>query len=173
MNELHSDRWKRQGISLLFDASAMASIAKPREVVPMRDWIRMAGCWPDDPPSNGGQTVVVAGLGACIDLLHPDDCEDWLRTHVVGALSSFQSEYGGDASVVFWVPDGRARIRMNAATDTYTWACAPPHKDETLHLGRVLFGGAERGVARIIDATATNPDPDGPAWIGLHLPRLS
>lgn len=173
MKTLTSDLWKRRGISLLFDARALAEVAKPHEVLSIREWIRSTGAWPETPPSNEGRAMVVAGLGACIDLLGPAEGEEWLRSQWARAVMSFQAEYDLEASLVFWIPDGRSRIKMNSATETYTWACAPPHKDAVLPLGRLLWSGAESGAARIIDPSASNADPDGPAWIGLHLQRLS
>lgn len=173
MRALDSDVWKRRGISLLFDNRALADLAKPSEVLSMRQWVSMARSWPEDLPSNHGRTLVVAGLGACLDLLDPDDCEEWVFRQWTRTVASFQAEYDGEASLVFWLPDGRSRIKMNAASETYTWACAPPHKDQVLPLGRLLWAGAESGAVRILDAGSASSDPEGPAWIGLYQPRIS
>ena len=90
---------------------------------------------------------------------------DWQR--------NFQEEYGLDAALAFWLPSGRQRIRMNRATDTYSWVCAAPHSNDQLPIGRILWGGAEADARRILEPGNPNQDPDGPAWIGLHHPRLS
>ena len=173
MRTLDTDIWKRRGITLLFDDRALAGLAETAEVVSVRRWVRMAGHWPDDLPSNHGRAIVVAGLGACLDLLAPDECEEWISRQWTPTVASFQAEFDGEAACVFWVPDGRTRIRMNVASETYTWACAPPHKDQALPLGRLLWAGAESGVARIVETEGANGDPDGPAWSGLYQPRIS
>ena len=74
---------------------------------------------------------------------------------------------------MFWLPTGKNRVKMNRATEAYSWVCAAPHSNQHLDLGRILWAGAETDVGRIIDPNCTNNDPDGPAWIGLHHPRLS
>jgi hypothetical protein len=44
--------------------------------------------------------------------------------------------------LVFWLPTGRGRIKVNAATDAVSWACAPPHQGQHLAFGRILWGEA-------------------------------
>ena len=42
-----------------------------------------------------------------------------------------------------------------------------------LHLGRLLYSGAENEVERILDTDNENVDYDGKAWAGLYHPRIS
>lgn len=173
MKPLQGDVWKRRGLNLLWSASALAEVANSGEVVSIRQFFEMIGKWPADLPSNDGNTLVVAGLDGCIDLLSPADAETWLENDLRPALVNFQEEYGLDAALAFWLPSGRQRIRMNRATDAYSWVCAAPHSNHQLPIGRILWGGAEPDARRILDPRNSNQDPDGPAWIGLHHPRLS
>jgi hypothetical protein len=62
---------------------------------------------------------------------------------------------------------------MSASTEEYFWSCALPHAGVKLPLGRMLWAGAESEVGRILDPAEKNQDFDGPAWIGLHHPRIS
>ena len=67
----------------------------------------------------------------------------------------------------------RHRIRMAPAADSYHWQCAHPWTDTKIPLGRLLWGGAESDVGRILDPGERNQDADGPAWVGLYHPRIS
>jgi len=173
MKILQGDVWERRGVSLLWSAEALSRLTAPQNVVSIRQFFALAASWPDDLPSNGGNTLVVAGLEGCIDLMSPDEAEEWLKADLLPAILEFQDEYSLEAALVFWLPDGKRRIRMNRATEAYSWVCAAPNSGQALDLGRILWAGAEADVGRILDPSNANQDPDGPAWIGLHHPRLS
>lgn len=176
MKILREDVWKRRGISLLWGAQGLSAICKPEQVVSLRQFFSMTRAWPSELPSNEGASLVVAGLDGCMDLLSPEDAEVWLKTELLPGVLAFQDEWGLDAALVFWLPSAKNRIRMNRANDAYSWVCAAPHSHQILELGRVLWAGAEDAVGRILlpgGNGAAALDPDGPAWIGLHHPRLS
>jgi hypothetical protein len=172
MKTLKGDVWKRRGVSLLWEAEVLSALSRPEDVVSIRQFFAMVGNWPNDLPCNDGNTLVVAGLEGCIDLMEPGEAESWLKSELLPAVLAFQDEYGLGA-LVFWLPTGKSRVRMNRATEAYTWVCSAPHNNQHLELGRILWAGAEADVSRIIDQNNVNPDPDGVAWMGLHLPRLS
>jgi len=173
MKILRDDVWKRRGISLLWNAEALSSLTAPQDVISIRQFFIMADDWPAELPSNDGNALVVAGLEGCIDLMSPEEAEKWLKEYLLPTIIGFQDEYGLEAALIFWLPDGNRRIRMNRATETYSWACAAPNSGQTLDLGRILWSGAEADAGHILDPSNKNQDPDGPAWIGLHHPRLS
>jgi hypothetical protein len=173
MKLLNEDRWKRRGISLLWDSAALAGVANPTETTSIRQLFALSRTWPEDLPSNQGNALIVAGLEGCLDLLSPSDAEQWLESELRTIILAFQGHYNSDAALIFWLPTGRERIRMNRASETYTWACAAPHSGQRLDLGRIMWSGAEADVARIMNSTSANSDADGPAWLGLHHPRLS
>lgn len=173
MKILQGDVWKRRGVSLLWDGVALSILAQPQSVLSIRQFFAMVGNWPDDLPCNGGDTLVVAGLEGCIDLMAPTEAEGWLKSDIFPAVLSFQDNYDLGAALVFWLPTGKNRVKMNPATESYSWVCAVPYNSQHLDLGRILWAGAEGDIGRIIDPVCANSDPDGPAWIGLHHPRLS
>lgn len=173
MKILQGDVWKRRGVSLLWGGEALSVLAQPHQVVSIRQFLAMVGQWPDDLPCNDGNTLVVAGLEGCVDLMDPIEGEAWLKSDLLPAVLAFQDEYSLGAGLVFWLPMGKNRVKMNRATEAYSWVCSAPHSNQHLDLGRILWAGAEADVGRIIDPDCTNSDPDGPGWIGLHHPRLS
>ena len=72
--------------------------------------MQAVGNWPDDLPSNGNNTLVVAGLEGSLDLLTPEDAETWLGDAVKQAILSFQDAYDGQAALIFWLPSGCSSI---------------------------------------------------------------
>ena len=134
--------WQRQGISWLWSAEALACVAKAGEVWSLRQLFRAGRAWPDELPSNDGNTLVVAGLDGCLDLLRPEEAEIWLGGEVKEAIRAFQDAYSGELALIFWLPDGKRRFHINPATDAVTWRCAAPHSAESIDFGRVLWGEA-------------------------------
>lgn len=173
MRTVEGNVWKRGGLSLLWGPEALAEIAKPSEIASIRDLFALARKWPQDLPSNGGQALVVAGVEGCIDSLSPEDAAEWIEGDLRPLLLNFQEEYEGQCALVLWLPTGHRRVSMNRANGTYLWKCNAPFSGCEIELGRILWGGAESDAVRIIDSRASNRDPDGVAWIGLHHARLS
>ena len=116
MKILQGDAWKRRGVSLLWGGEALSGLAQPQNVTSIRQFFAMVGQWPDDLPCNGGDTLVVAGLEGCIDLMDPVEAEAWLKSDLLPAVLAFQDEYSLEAALVFWMPTGKNRVKMNRAT---------------------------------------------------------
>jgi hypothetical protein len=173
MRLVRDKTWSRRGLSLLWGPETLSELAPPNEVIPIRAFFALVKTWPEELPSARGRTLVVAGMEGVVDSLAPDDAERWLEEDLNPCVFRFQEEYEGQAGLVFWLPSGRQRVHMTRARENYLWHCAPPANGKTLALGRILWGGAEADVGRILDRREMNQDFDGPAWIGLHHPRIS
>ena len=127
MRQLSDSVWQVRGTSWVWDEEARNQICVASEVWSLRQFLRAKGQWPDDLPSNGGRTLVVAGLDGSLDLLAPTDAETWLADTIKpAAVLSFQDEWGSDGALVFWLPGGLHRIRANAATDEVSWTATRP-----------------------------------------------
>lgn len=133
--------WQRRGTSWLWDEEARNQICAASDVWSLRQFLHAKGSWPDELPSNGGRTLVVAGLDGSLDLLTPGDAEVWLGDAIKPAVLSFQDDWGSDGALVFWLPGGHNRIRANPATDEVGWLCHAPHGHQ-IDFGRVLWGQA-------------------------------
>ena len=142
MRQLRDPVWQVRGTSWVWDEEARNQICAASEVWSLRQFIRAKGSWPDDLPSNGGRTLVVAGLEGSLDLLAPDQGEIWLGDTIKRAILSFQDEYAGEAALIFWLPQGQGRLRVQASTDAVTWLCEAPHRGQLLDFGRLLWGEA-------------------------------
>jgi hypothetical protein len=173
MATMHDSRWTRQGVSLLWSAACLSEIAKPEDVVSLRQFFALSNTWPELLPCTNGDAIVVAGVEGCLDALTPDDAERWIEEDLKPCIFDFQSEYQGQAGLIFWLPSGRQRVKALPATEEYIWHCAAPFRERTLPLGRLLWAGAEADAKRIINPNETNQDMDGLAWVGLFHPRIS
>lgn len=172
MNLQRDSVWRRRGCSLLWNSAALSTVAKPSEVVSLRQFFAMADDWPEGLPGVGGDTLVVAGVEGCLDVLSVGDAATWLETDLKNAVLAFQDHYSGQAALILWLPTGRKRIRMVTATEEYFWTSAAGQAGR-LPIGRCLWAGAESDVARILISDAPQPNPDGDAWVGLYHPRIS
>ena len=149
--------WRRRGTSWIWDEEARNQVCAASEVWSLRQFLQAAGHWPDDLPSNGNSTLVVAGLEGGLDLLTPEDAETWLGDGVKDAILSFQSYYEGEAALIFWLPSGHGRIKFHPATDAVEWRCAAPHSDRLLAFGRVLWGEANEYPQEILLREGSQP----------------
>lgn len=141
MRQLLDTVWQRRGTSWLWDEEARNQICAASEAWSLRQFLRAAkapGRWPDELPSNDDRTLVVAGLDGSLDLLTPADAEAWLGDMVKPAVLSFQDAYAGDAALVFWLPTGHNRLKVQASTDAVSWLCHMPH-GHPIDFGRIRW----------------------------------
>ena len=171
MSTISDTIWQRRGFTLLWGADALAQVAPPEEVVTMREFLNTRQ-WPERLPSVKGGAMLVVGLEGCLDMLTPADAEEWLKRDLRDHLLKFQGHYNSETALIFWLPDGKQRVRKTP-NEEYQWICAPPHSTERISIGRCLWSGAESDAKRIINDQQVPADPDGFAWIGLYHPRIS
>ena len=167
------DAWMRRGFTLLWSPETLANVAQPSQVVSARQFFAMANAWPEELPGSGGDALVVSGFEGCLDVLSGQDAEQWIENDLKEVILSFQDEYQGQAGLIFWLPSGRNRISMTGASEEYYWKHRTSESDRGLHIGRLLWSGAENEVERLLDSEDSGADYDGKAWVGLHHPRIS
>lgn len=165
--------WQRRGFTLLWGKETLAKILQPSQVVSLRQFFAMKNAWPEELPASSGDALVVSGLEGCLDVLSAKDAERWIENDLKDIVLSFQDEYEGQAGLIFWVPSGRNRISMAGASERYYWRHSASESSRGLHIGRLLWAGAEMEVERILDSDDRDADYDGKAWVGLHHPRIS
>ena len=157
MKQLLDSVWQRRGVSWIWENDAFSSVAKASEVLSLRELMRLFGKWPEELPSNRGDTLVVAGLDACLDLLSPSNADEWLGSELKSVVLAFQDAYSGGAALVFWMPNGQRRLHVDLATDAVRWRCAPPHSEEQIEFGRLLWGEAREYPQEIVLAQGNKP----------------
>ena len=134
--------WQRRGTSWLWDEEARNQVCVASEVWSLRQFLQSQGRWPDDLPSNDNQTLVVAGLDGCLDLLAPEQGEIWLGETIKSAILSVQDYYGGEAALIFWLPQGHSRLKQLVTNDAVLWLCEAPYRENQIDFGRLLWGEA-------------------------------
>lgn len=157
MRQLVDTVWQRRGTSWLWDEEALNQVCNASEVWSLRQFVQAVGKWPEQLPSNNGMTLVVAGLEGCLDLLSPDEAEIWLDEAVKSTILSFQDEYAGEASLIFWMPSAHARLRVQQTTDSVTWMCGAPNQGQLIDFGRILWGEANEYPQEILLAQGAKP----------------
>ena len=143
MRKIVDSVWKRRGTSWIWDDEALSQVCVASEVWSLRQLLQSVGHWPEELPSNGSNTLVVAGLEGSLDVLKPHDAEAWLGDVIKEATLSFQSHYQGEAALIFWLPSGQGRIKVRSSTDAVGWRCAAPYSENLLDFGRILWGEAQ------------------------------
>jgi len=167
------DVWMRRGFTLLWGAETLTHVAQPSQVVSLRQFFAMANAWPEELPASDGNTLVVSGFEGCLDILSKEDAEQWIENDLKEVILSFQDEYEGQAGLIFWVPSGRNRIFMTGAREEYYWKHSTSGTGRELHIGRLLWSGAEKELERLLSSKDSGADYDGKTWVGLHHPRIS
>ncbi len=163
----YNQSWHRRGLALLWDVNTLRRFTEPDDVLSMRQFFAMVDNWPDDLPAGSGDTLVVAGIEGCLDVLSSDDAEQWLDCDLAAAIGSFHGYYQRDAGLIFWSPSGRHRLTMSGATERYSWKHRGAESG-SIPIGNLLFSGAENEVTRLMGTDDSAADFDGKDWIGLH-----
>ncbi len=157
MRELCDIVWQRHGTSWIWDGNARNEVCQASEVWSLRRFLQAVDRWPQELPSNHGDTLVVAGLDGSLDLLEPTEAEMWLGNYIKPAILSFQSGYEGAAALVFWMPQAGSRYEFDLATDAVRWLCAVPHKGQKLDFGRILWGETSDYPQKILLPAGSGP----------------
>lgn len=173
MKTVQTDTWMRRGFSLLWEPRVLEQVIAPGAVIPIRKLFALRGKWPDELPGAGGDALVVAGLDGCLDALSVEDAVAWLENDLKGIVLDFQEHFESQAALILWVASGRTRVGMDLSDEEYFWRVGAGREVARLPLGRCLWGGAESDVARILVSGEKSPEVDGPAYVGLHHPRIS
>ena len=164
MKILSGDRWKRKGITVLWDPAALAQVAKPNEVLTLREFARLSQAWPDELPGDG-KRIVVTGLKGVLEVLSTDDAAQWLESDFRGLLNEFQKQFQGEIALILWFPSPAPPFKVSAADEAYSWE---PHGRQPLAIGHYLWSGNERDLLRVVRDGST--EADGSHWIGLFDP---
>lgn len=164
--------WSRRGFCILWDPDTLSELVDPHKVISIRELFAMAEAWPDELPAANGDAVVAAGVEGVLDILDGPHAEQWLLTDLRRVIMSFQEYYDSSACLVLWMPSGRNRISMRGASEQYFYKHTHSPTKE-LHIGRLLWSGAESEIERIMNSQDKGVDYDGKHWAGLYHPRIS
>lgn len=165
--------WTRKGISLLWASEELSDICEVHQVQSIRQFLDCFQTgWPDELLSADGYAMVVAGLDTILDLMDPENLNEWLEKVFYQALLSFQQMYEGQCGLIFWLPDGQKRIVQNMTDDLFYWKLSGEYHGQSIPLSRCLWNGAATD-ARLITRNSNIHDVTSQDCLGLFHPRIS
>ncbi len=165
------DVWKRQGISLIWDPTALSSFCRSDQVISLQQFFQLSNqSWPEEPLAalmvGDGRALVVAGLETALDAQDSDKVVDWVEQTLYPVMRRFQQDVadgGRGAALIFWMVAFN-RVVASSTDPDYGWIT----KDRTdIELSRALFNGASKDLRPIF----RHESDDRP--IGLYHPRIS
>ena len=89
MQEMTGTAWKRRGSSVIFDGRLIGEFVGKDEMVSLQEALNWVGNWPAEVP-GGGQTVLICGLEAVIEVMEPAEAENFLRCKIKPLILEFQ-----------------------------------------------------------------------------------
>src|SRR5689334_10887121 len=105
MRLVKDSSWCRRGVTLLWGPGSLVEVARPEEVLSIREFFALTRQFPDELPSGGGNSLVVCGVDGCLDALSPEDAETWVETDLRRAILAFEGAFDASAALVFWLQD--------------------------------------------------------------------
>lgn len=170
---IRSDSWTHRGISLLWDSNTLNSICEIDQIYSLREYFSFYfNGWPQELQSADGYAMIVAGLETVIDVMEPNLTVQWLEKVLYQSLLSFQSEFEGQCALIFWMPEGQARIIQNITDELFYWKLGASFQTEMIPLSHCLWNGAARDAKLIAKGPLVN-DVSDKGCIGLFHPRIS
>jgi hypothetical protein len=89
---MSSSAWLRRGSSIVFDKHSLGPLITKGFLISLREALSWMKAWPAQPPEDG-QTVLVGGLETCLEVLSPEDAEEFLRNRITPFVLEFQSRW--------------------------------------------------------------------------------
>jgi hypothetical protein len=167
--------WTKRGVSVVWDAPALAKLGTMAKALSLRQWFRwQADGWPDREhyyTGKDGRTIIVAGLDAALDSMKPEVATEWMQSKLLAAIREFQAEVAGggqEAALIFWMVN-RKRFQYRTADDSVIWKSAVGYGGETIPISHCIWNGAQSDIRRIVPVGSTDVENG----IGLFLQRVS
>ena len=164
MKELSTSSWQRQGSTILFDPEALSLLLRAGCLISLRQFLTWEQQWPPIPPGNG-QTVLVAGLEAYLELLPPEKTEYFLRFKIRRLIEDFQYEWQR-CGLVFGFTRPASVFKVLSTNEEMVYMLTG---GKHIRLAHGLWnGGAAMDIAQLVKYDGSNK-----TVIGYHVRRLS
>lgn len=165
MEDMTSSGWQRRGSSVVFHPKLLGPLIDAGCMVSLREALGWMKSWPATAPGNG-QTVLVAGLETVLEVVAPQEAEEFLRSRIKAYIHEFQSHWD-QRGLVFGFGCPASRFRVDAFEDVkFT---GPGERGVGLSMN-LWNGSAREDMCRIlVDDTGTGRQEVG----GFYVRRLS
>jgi hypothetical protein len=165
MREISSTGWKRRGSSIVFDRVTLGPLITSGCMVSLREALGWINKWPANPPCLE-RTLLVCGIETSIDILSPQEVEEFLRGKIRPFIQEFQSRWD-QCGLVFGFSSSEHSFRETAADEDVTWL---RHDRKKIFLSRWMWNGSSTlNLARIVRFD----EKKNPTIVGYHVPRIS
>jgi len=163
MQEMTGTAWKRRGSSVIFDGRLIGEFVGKDAMVSLQEALNWVGNWPDEVP-GGGQTVLICGLEAAIELIGPAEAENFLRCKIKPLIQEFQIRWDA-VGLVFGFGCSPNRFRLGTFEDVL-FKC--PGGNEIKLSGSLWNGSAKKDMCQILVEDNGKQSPGG-----YYVKRLS
>ena len=136
MEPMTRDLWKRRGSSVVFHPQLLGPLIHDGCLISLRTALGWLKSWPTDPPGNGS-TVLVGGLEAALEVMGPEEAEEFLRARMRRWVCEFQSQWDG-RGLVFGFGCSEKRFKQ----DAYENVLFTVPGDQMIRLSESLWNGS-------------------------------
>jgi hypothetical protein len=158
MQELHSDSWKRQGSSVIFHHATLNSFIASQ--VSLKQALSWAQDTPSDPPLDS-RTILITGLESILEILEPQESEDFLLKKVQPLLRQLQRTWTS-FGIILGFNSSPQTFKVGVQDETVYFV---RNSKETVNLSNGLWdGSAPSNMYKIYNEGA---------HIGYHVARIS
>jgi hypothetical protein len=166
MDNIASDRWLRNGSSLIWEGLP-GNASLPQRVLSLREALAWLPTLPPEPP-DGVRTIIITGLQTVVDVLPLADAATVLAR--VRALIRVQSRDWPETAFVFILPSS-SRLESDAAGTSLLLVSLSGRA--TLDIGGMLWPGNVRQANRIVQQGMDARKNPTVTPIGYWLRRVS
>lgn len=157
--------WQHRGSSIVFDRSTLGPLITSGAMVSLRDALSWMTKWPASPPASA-RTLLICGLETCVDILPPEDVEQFLRAKIRPFIQEFQARWD-QCGLVFGFSSCEHSFKETATEEDVTWV---RHDRKLIDLSRWVWNGSSTlNLARII----RTDEKQNVSVVGYHVPRIS
>ena len=175
MNELTASSWQRQGSSLVWDPKLLTPLLQQQGPLSLRQILLWAQEGFPSASSVSGQTILVAGLQTCLEVLSASEVSFFLHTFIQPLVQRWQDMWPNRA-LVFGLSCSWNQWR----TDPEEYAYLRVRQDHEIGLTHALWGGAAPEASKIMVSSdqptgsmSNSGKPHGPHVGGLYVRRVS
>ncbi len=115
MEDMTSSGWQRRGSSVVFHSSLLGPLIDAGCLVSLREALGWMKAWPVEPCGNR-QTVLVGGLETALEVLEPQEAEEFLRSRMKAFIHEFQGRWD-QRGLVFGFGCPASRFQVDAFED--------------------------------------------------------
>jgi len=163
MQDMTASTWLRRGSSVIFHSQLLGPLIDESSLVSLRTALGWLKNWPAEPPGNGS-TVLIGGLETVLEVMGPQEAEEFLRERMRKLVCEFQSQWDGRGLVFGFGCSGK-----RFSQDAYDNVLFSVPGNQVIRVSESLWNGsATHDMYRIM---AVDPETDKRESAGFNVRR--